>query len=206
MGTIVAPGTRYESELWFDRTAVMTAEGVSQVSVVYAILTSAEGREEFERTVQLAGLKAVPEQAFYRTTWVQLDEYLKVIHVAILILSVAAIAAATNALQISLHSRLRDFAMLRVIGFKKGGLATLLLAESILMTVAAGSIGLSVALAMNGHSIPYRELSLVLETRVSISVLLAGILLTVFVGCAGAMVSIVQTLRLETSHSATDLR
>ncbi len=96
----------------------------------------------------------------------------------------------------SVHERVAQIALLRVLGFRAGAAAALLLTESVLVTVFAGLLGLGIA-----HVLAVRLETLVPQVRqlggliMTPGIAAQGLLLAIAVGLGVALLPVVRAIR-----------
>ncbi|MGW8267613.1 MAG: ABC transporter permease [Longimicrobiales bacterium] len=133
-GAVAAPGV-------LTQVGIVTAEGVTSDSVA-AQVRRALGREGQNLEV-LTWQQAVPEMVGF----IEIDDAFLYIYLVV-IFAIVAFAIA-NTFLMAVMERVREFGLLNALGLRGGGVARLLLTETLLMTGLAMVIGLALGLA--GH-------------------------------------------------------
>jgi putative ABC transport system permease protein len=200
VGVLRAPGTKYESELWVDRSALGDELKMKDPSVVYVTLERQDAIGAFTAAIARipgdAQLEALSERAFYQRTLAPVAIYVHAIMFVVLMLGLGALLASTNAMYAAFLGRIRELATLLAIGYTRRRVAVLLLIESMIIASVGGLIGLAIAATTNGRVISYDAMALIYSARVSVRVVIAGVIGAAVIGLFGNLVSLFQLMRL----------
>lgn len=196
VGVLSAPGTQFESELWCDRQALLSALRRAMPSSVVVSLDGPEAFPAFATAVDRVpgSLEAISERDFYRRSTGQISTFLVAIQFVILLLAVGAMLACTNTMYSWTLSRERELATLHAIGFTKRAIAVLVVLESVLLSMIGGTIGVLVTLAVNGHEFTMSQLHIVYTAQATPFVIAETVGCALVIGVGGAIVSCVQAI------------
>lgn len=153
VGIFDAGQTAYGSEIWTDVNDLGNAfERFHFASLMLrardpAALAAVEKRIREDRRLQL---KAVPEKKYYA------QQTLAAVPIQILggwialIMAIGSAFAAMNTMYAAVAARIREVAVLRVLGFSRTSLLLSFLIESLILAALGGVLGLLLALPLNG--------------------------------------------------------
>lgn len=150
VGVFEAERTAYESEVWADLDVVRDALGTSgHVSSVTARLSSAAAFEEFKRTVESdrrLGLSAERERAYYEKVSNGLATSIRTLGLLVcVIFSLGAALGAAITMYGQVAQRRTEVGVLLALGFGPGRVLAAFVAESALLALAGGVLGLGLA-------------------------------------------------------------
>lgn len=158
-GVFEAPGTVMESEIWFDRTDLMTAIQRDALSCVIVRMETEEGFKDadlFARQRLDLELVALRESDYYAQlagfygplrgmTWLTAG-----------LIGAGAIFGGLNMLYAAFASRIRELATLQAVGFGRGAILFSLIQESLLATLLGTLVASIVAVTfLEGITIPF---------------------------------------------------
>lgn len=159
-GEFTANGSLWDSELWTDIATLQAAYNAQgQITALWVRLDSPRSHATFLRSLQadpqLQGLRAIPQRDYYALQTAFLSRFIDGATIAIsVVLGLGAILAIANALTMALTSRLREIAVLRAMGYRRGTVAAALFAEVLIIgIVCAGAALLFGWLSLDGHAI-----------------------------------------------------
>jgi putative ABC transport system permease protein len=143
-------GSVAESEIWTDSAVLQDAyrRGATYQSVRVRLTSPGafQGFKDALTSDPRLNVHAFTEKAFYEQLSQTLTTMVRTIGTAIAILmGLGAVFAALNTMYSSVAARTREIATLRAIGFGSGPLVISVLAESLLLGLAGGVIGMVVA-------------------------------------------------------------
>lgn len=203
-GIFRAPGSSLDSVILVDREYLEFA--IQEVGVATMFLVLVDGPEHVDQvSLQIDSTfsnfetqtKSGPEKAFIAGSiedFKDTVEFAQVVGYLALLLVLAAIA---NSVSMSVRDRLREMAILKTLGFRRARVVRLVLAETLVVSIAAAAIGCGVAaliLNTGRHSISVEGYTIAphLSLQIAALSLLAGALL----GLAGAYFSARRGARL----------
>ncbi|MGZ8219351.1 ABC transporter permease [Methylomagnum sp.] len=152
VGVFDAGNTAFGSEIWGDGEQIMQAfRRNAYSSVIFTLRDPAR----FERVK--ASLQADPrltqeahrEVAFYAEQSKQMAKFLNILGISLsIVFSLGAIIGAIITMYGAVASRTREIGTLRALGFRRTGILLAFLAEALLLGLAGGVIGVTLASAM----------------------------------------------------------
>jgi putative ABC transport system permease protein len=195
---VLESGDVSDSEVWCDRSAIMSAFHHSTVSVVYVRLADVAQRDDFFRHVQrIKGLEPLTVQQFRARLKESkgVNTYVLILTTLSLLLALGATFACTNALHGSFQSRLRELGTLLAVGFRRRVVLLLGLQESLFISACAALIGLPLALLIEGRQFVFGG-SLVYTVHVGLPALLNGLIAVATIALLGGILATVQVARM----------
>jgi ABC-type antimicrobial peptide transport system permease subunit len=199
VGVLHSPG-RFESEVWCDRTALMSLLRTSKLSSINVTLDNPDDLPRFANEVSKIlpnPLEVVREQDYYRRSTEKLTIYLRAVLIVTLLLVLGAIFACSNLMYALFLDRIRELGTLLAIGYTWRSIAGMVLMEGILLSICGGAAGLLVGLVANGHPMTMGDEQLSYTIHVSMRVLAAGLAVSGAIGALGTLVAAMQALRLD---------
>jgi putative ABC transport system permease protein len=206
-----AGGSAFESEIWGENEQILPVfRGESFQSVTFRLKDPA-AFEEAKRTLEAdkrMTLDVHRETDFYTKQSKLLGQILQILAIMITgIMAVGAIFGAINTMYAAVAARSPEIAVLLTLGFHPRSVLASFLAESALIAVAGGLIGMLLALPINGlvtsttNWASFSEIAFAF--RVTPGLLLAGMVFAVAMGLIGgffparraARMAVVQALR-----------
>ena len=116
------------------------------------------------------------------------------------IMAVGAIFAAMNTMYAAVAGRTQEIGTLRALGFSPSAVMGSFLLESLMLAVAAGVIGVVVALPVNGLSTAFGNYitfsTLSFQFRVTVAIMVQALLFAATMGLAGGFLPARQAMRL----------
>ena len=157
VGLFDAGRSGFDSELWMDADALMQAFRRQNYSSVIFRLADPEGfdalRERIDTDPRLT-LEAKREQRFYAEQSESLANFIRVLGLGLAaIFSIGAVVGATITMFGAVASRIGEIGTLRALGFRRGAVLLAFLAESLLLALAGGVLGLLAATLMQAVSV-----------------------------------------------------
>ncbi|MEO2090065.1 MAG: ABC transporter permease [Gemmataceae bacterium] len=151
-GVFRSPGSSLESVILVDRTFLEYA--IRDVGAVTMFLVLVDGPEHVEAaSFQIDELfanaqtqtKSGPEKAFIAGSIEDFKDLVQFAQVVAYLALVLVLAAVANSVSMSVRDRLREMAIMKTLGFRRGRVVRLILAESMLVSVAAAALGCGAA-------------------------------------------------------------
>jgi putative ABC transport system permease protein len=198
VGTFNAPGTVMDGEAWMPLTDALVLTQRDTISAVIVTLepgTSPSDVTDFaQRRIDLE-LSAIPEPTYYAS---QSAFYRPV---RIMVLASAALVAAgallggLNTMYAAFASRIRELAMLQVLGFARSAVVASLLQESVIASLSGALVAVAVALfALDGIALRFSMGTF--GIRIDETVVAIGLASGLLVGIAGCVMPAIRCLRL----------
>lgn len=198
-GRFEAGGSLVESELWMDGEALKRILRRTSESFAVVRMSSEKdvtaGLGEFSRTGALERyFKGWSERGYYDEFGSVLSWVLWLSVIMVITITAAGALIGANTMYTAVMSRMREIATYRVLGFTSGDVVTTFLAESIVLAVLGGILGVIAGSAVNG--LPFKMSYGAFYLTVDAVVVSVGLGLSLFVGIAGCVMPIWNGLRL----------
>ncbi len=120
--------------------------------------------------------------------------------VVAVIMAIGAIFAAMNTMYAAVSARTSEIGTLRALGFSPGAVMTSFLLESLVLALAAGAIGVVLAMPINGFSTSFGNFmtfsTLAFNFRVTLAIVVEALLFAAVMGTAGGWLPARQAMRL----------
>lgn len=203
VGVFEAGGGALESEIWAPYTLV--TDSYARRFTSSAVLRLADPGTAEQAISYINGpsvnLEARTELDYYRKLAEKTREIVVLTTVLVGIMAIGAVFAVANTMYAAVDGRRREIAMLRTIGFSRSSIVAAFVIESLLICVCACACGLAASLAINGIRQDFLSEAtwtvLAYELRITPSILISALVLSAFVGIAGALAPAVRAARTE---------
>ncbi|MEM9282763.1 MAG: ABC transporter permease [Verrucomicrobiota bacterium] len=188
-GLFEAPGTVMESEIWLDRTDLMTLVQRDTLSCVVIRLASADDYPEvdlFSKQRLDLELVAIRESDYYGKMAEFYGPIRGMTWLTAGLVAAGAVFGGLNMLYAAFSSRIRELATLQSIGFSRGAILVCLMQESLLSTLLGTLVAAYAAvLLLEGMMVPFSfgSFHLVIGGGIAFGGLATGVLL----GTIGAL-------------------
>jgi len=203
LGFLDAAGTLYDAEIWFhiDHLKALTeVRKISQITLkaaspsdVPAALASIRGREDVK-------LDAMAETDYFSDYYDGLKAATLMVMLIALMVCAGGILVGMNTMYAAVMGRIREIGTLKVIGFSSGQVLLSFLAESVLLSAAAGVLGAAAGfvfpLAFRGFQ-GLKLFNTMFEFRIAPEVLAAGFALSILMGVVGAFPPALKGVRMQ---------
>ncbi len=198
LGVFEGAGTRFGSEIWCDRRALMDDLQRTEPTVAYATLTGADAFETFqEGLTRLPDIEVISERSLRDRLLAKTTDFVIALQALILVLAIGAMFACTNAMHSAFLARNRELATLRAVGYTEGQLGTLVLQEAMFLAATSGLLGLALGSAVHGRTFAYLELGLVYTAEMTPLTAGIGLGAALIIGVCGALVPLIHVFRLD---------
>jgi putative ABC transport system permease protein len=215
VGAFSAGGAASESEIWTDATVLQGAyhRGNSFQSV-YARLTAPGAFLQFSNSVSTdprLSVKLMRQSDYYAEQSTMVTKLISTLGVLIAsLMAIGAIFGALNTMYNSVAARTREIATLRALGFGSGAVIVSVLLESLVIALAGGALGASIAyLAFNGFhtgTMNFQTFSQVtFAFAVTPALLAQGITWATLIGLIGGLFPAVRAARLPIAAALREL-
>lgn len=195
-GTFEAPGTVMESEVWFDRTDIMTAIQRDALSCIIVRMETQDGYKEadlFARQRLDLELVALREDQYYAQLASFYGPLRGMTWLTAGLIGAGAIFGGLNMLYAAFASRIRELATLQAVGFRRRAILFSLVQESLLTTLLGTLVASILAVTLlEGLTVPFSVGSFNLLLPPSIAVL--GLVTGIGLGTLGALPPAAQCL------------
>jgi putative ABC transport system permease protein len=149
VGVIDASNSAFDSELWGDADQMMQAFRRSAYSSVIFRLNEVEGFAAAKRAIEddpRLQLEAKPEVRFYAEQSEGLATFINILGLTLsVIFSIGAVVGAMITMFAAVASRVGEIGTLRALGYRRGAVLWAFLAESLLLSLVGGVVGLAAA-------------------------------------------------------------
>ncbi|HZP46805.1 MAG TPA: FtsX-like permease family protein [Candidatus Binataceae bacterium] len=204
VGIFAAGGGSFESEIWGDLFQVLrdTQRGDYYASVRIKLAPGADADALIRRIADdpRINLQAESEAAYYKDQTVTADRMRSLGTVAALIMAIGAVFAAMNTMYAAISARTTELATLRALGFTGGAVMLSMLAESLLLALAAGLLGIVLALPINGVSTTFANTvtfsTMAFSFRVTPAIIGQGLLFAALMGLLGGWLPAWHAMRM----------
>jgi putative ABC transport system permease protein len=204
VGIFEAGGSSFESEIWGDVHSVQD-EARRGTYFACARIKMAPGTDAAALIQRIAddpriNLAAQSEAEYYSEEATVATQLRKLVMFVAVIMGIGAVFGAMNTMYAAVSARTVEIGTLRALGFAPGAVMVSFLAESLVLTVAAGVIGVVLALPVNGFSATFGNFatfsSMAFSFRVTLPILLEAIGFAALMGLLGGWLPARQAMRL----------
>ncbi|MBA4109725.1 MAG: multidrug ABC transporter permease [Leptothrix sp. (in: Bacteria)] len=204
VGIFDANRSGFDSEIWGDTEQMMQAFRRSNFSSVIFRLndpgTFEKARATLEDDPRLT-LEAKPEVRFYAEQSEMLSTFIRLLGVSLsIIFSIGAIVGAMITMFATVASRVGEIGTLRALGFRRNAVLLSFLAESLLLSLVGGVMGLGAASLMQAVSIStvnFKTFSeLAFQFRLTPMIALHSLLFALAMGLLGGFIPAWRAARL----------
>jgi putative ABC transport system permease protein len=204
VGIFEARGSSFESEVWGDIHNVQdeAQRGAYYASVRLKLAPGANARALVQRIANdpRINLQAQSEPEYYSDEASVANQLRHLVLVVAMIMGIGAIFGAMNTMYAAVSARTIEIATLRTLGFGPGAVMVSFLAESIVLAVGAGAIGIVLALPMNGFSTTFLNFAtfstLAFSFRLSPAIILTALAFAALMGLLGGWLPARQAMRM----------
>lgn len=203
VGIFDAGQTAYGSEMWTDVNDAANAfgRGNSYSSVLMQARDAAAMRGLIDRISedQRLQLKAEPEIAYYASQTSTATPVRILGNFIAFIMAFGSIFAAMNTMYASVSARIREIAVLRVLGFSPASVLLSFLLESLALAAMGGVLGILFALPLNGLAtgttnwLSFSEMTF--QFRITRALLQQGMIFALIMGAAGGILPAARAAR-----------
>lgn len=196
-GRFEAPGTVMESEIWFDRSDLMTAIKRDRLSCVVIRLDSPDHFKHADlfckQRLDLE-LVAMRESDYYGKLAGFYAPLRGMTWLTAALIAAGAVFGGLNLLYAAFASRIRELATLQAIGFRRGPILLSLVQESLLTTLMGTLLAAFLAITLlEGIAIPFSIGAF--ELKLTIPVIAIGLITGVLLGTFGALPPAIRCLK-----------
>jgi putative ABC transport system permease protein len=205
VGIFAADGNSFESEVWGD---IHNVQDEARRGAYYACarLKLIPGADVATLTRRIAddpriNLQAQTESDYYKDEAVVARQLRALVMVVATIMAIGAVFGAMNTMYATVAARTAEMATLRALGFGPGSVMASFLLESLMLALAAGAIGVVLALPINGFSTTFGNFvtfsTLAFSFRVTPAIVLEAIVFAALMGLLGGWLPARQAMRLQ---------
>ena len=159
-GILASDGRVYDQEIWVDLdelAATSNRKTYSSYTIRAVAPTRVDALAEEINANRSFPLSAVQASSFYKRTGGMATFMASIGKFIAMIVAIGAVFGGMNTMYAAVAGRQREIAVLRAIGFKRGAILGSILAESVLLSLVAGVLGilLGTVVAMMPVELPY---------------------------------------------------
>jgi putative ABC transport system permease protein len=204
VGVFEAAGSSFESEVWADVHNVQddTQRGAYYADVRLKLLPGADVAALVRRIADdpRINLQAETEADYYADQSVVANQLRVLGMIVAIIMAVGAIFGAMNTMYAAVAARTAEIGTLRALGFTPNAVLGSFLLESLVLAVAAGAIGVVLAMPINGLSTTFGNFmtfsTLAFDFRVTPAIVVEAILFAAVMGTLGGWLPARQAMRM----------
>ena len=204
VGIMAADGGSFESEVWGD---IHNVQDDAQRGAYYADvrLKLAPGADTDALIRRLAddpriNLQGQTEAEYYKDQAVVANQMRVLGMIVAVIMAVGAIFGAMNTMYAAVSSRTTEIGTLRALGFAPIAVMTSFLLESLVLAVAAGAIGILLAMPINGLSTTFGNFvtfsTLAFNFRVTFAIVIEALIFAAVMGMVGGWLPARQAMKM----------
>ncbi len=207
VGIFDANNSLFESEVWcpIDSLADTFRRPGSYTSLVARTRDSNEAQELAARlsATRMITVEAVTEPTHYANQAEQTDLLYTAGMVIAAFMSLGAVFGITNTMFAAIGQRIKDIAVMRLLGFRKSQILTVFLIEALLIAALGGAVGLSLGYSINGltQTFALGARSVAFAFHVDAGVLALGVAFTMGMGLIGGLLPAWSAMRVEALES-----
>lgn len=154
VGIMKAGGSSFESEMWCDLNELAShfrREG-TYTSVVLRTAAPAAAKDLAQRlaTSRTVSVEALLEPAYYEKQAEQTTQILTAGMVIAVFMAIGAVFGVMNTMFAAIGQRIKDIAVMRILGFRRFEILVSFLLEAVLIGLVGGGLGTALGYATNG--------------------------------------------------------
>jgi putative ABC transport system permease protein len=205
VGIFDAGGSSFESEVWAD---IHNVQDDTQRGAYYACarLKMLPGTEVDALIRRIAddpriNLQAQTETDYYKDQSVVANQLRALGMIVAIIMGIGAVFAAMNTMYAAVSARTTEIGTLRALGFRPGAVLGSFMLESLALAVAAGALGVILALPIDGFSTSFGNFvtfsTMAFAFRVTPAVMLQALLFAAVMGVLGGWLPARQAMKMQ---------
>jgi len=203
VGIFEADGSSFESEVWcdvnqlaghFHRDGTFSSAVLRTISPAAAVDVAADLRHS-----RAVSVEAKPEVDYYE----QQAEQINIIYTGAIVIAVfmaiGAVFGVTNTMFAAIGERVKDIAMMRLLGFGRQEILLCFLLETLLIALVGGSLGSVLGYAVNGLTMntALGAKSIAFAFKVDASILVMGAIFSLTMGIVGGLLPAMSAMRVQ---------
>ncbi len=204
VGIMAADGGSFESEVWGDIHNVQTdaQRGAYYADVRLKLAPGADGAALINRLADdpRINLQGTTEPEYYKDQAVVANQMRVLGLVVAVIMAVGAIFGAMNTMYAAVSSRTTEIGTLRALGFAPIAVMTSFLLESLVLAVAAGALGILLAMPINGLSTTFGNFltfsTLAFSFHVTFAIVIEALIFAAVMGVVGGWLPARQAMKM----------
>jgi putative ABC transport system permease protein len=215
VGVFSAGGGVAESEIWMDATVLQQIYHRGDTfQSVYTKLSSTASFNQFKDSLttnpQLS-VQVLRQSDYYASQSTQMTRLITTLgYLITFLMGLGAVFVALNTMYSAVAARTREIATLRALGFGGGSVVTSVILEALLLGLAGGAVGASIAyFCFNGFqtaTVNFQSFSQVtFSFDVTSRLLVQGVVLSALIGLVGGLPPAIRALRLPIAAALREL-
>jgi len=204
VGIMAADGGSFESEVWGDIHNVQTdaQRGAYYADVRLKLAAGADSAALIKRLADdpRVNLQGETEAEYYKDQAVVANQMRVLGLVVAVIMAVGAIFGAMNTMYAAVSSRTTEIGTLRALGFAPIAVMTSFLLESLVLAVAAGALGILLAMPINGLSTTFGNFltfsTLAFSFHVTFAIVIEALIFAAVMGVVGGWLPARQAMKM----------
>ncbi len=204
VGIMAADGGSFESEVWGDIHNVQTdaQRGAYYADVRLKLAPGADGAALINRLADdpRINLQGTTEPEYYKDQAVVANQMRVLGLVVAVIMAIGAIFGAMNTMYAAVSSRTTEIGTLRALGFAPIAVMTSFLLESLVLAVAAGALGILLAMPINGLSTTFGNFltfsTLAFSFHVTFAIVIEALIFAAVMGVVGGWLPARQAMKM----------
>jgi len=204
VGIMSAEGGSFESEVWGDIHNVQTdaQRGAYYADVRLKLAPGADGAALINRLADdpRINLQGTTEPEYYKDQAVVANQMRVLGLVVAVIMAIGAIFGAMNTMYAAVSSRTTEIGTLRALGFAPIAVMTSFLLESLVLAVAAGALGILLAMPINGLSTTFGNFltfsTLAFSFHVTFAIVIEALIFAAVMGVVGGWLPARQAMKM----------
>jgi len=204
VGIMAADGGSFESEVWGDIHNVQTdaQRGAYYADVRLKLAAGADSAALINRLADdpRINLQGQTEPEYYKDQAVVANQMRVLGLVVAVIMAIGAIFGAMNTMYAAVSSRTTEIGTLRALGFAPIAVMTSFLLESLVLAVAAGALGILLAMPINGLSTTFGNFvtfsTLAFSFHVTFAIVIEALIFAAVMGVVGGWLPARQAMKM----------
>jgi putative ABC transport system permease protein len=204
VGIFAAQGSSFESEVWGDLHSVQdeARRGAYYACVRLKMTPGTDSAALIQRIANdpRINLEAQSEQDYYVDEARVATQLRTLVMIVSVIMGIGAIFGAMNTMYAAVASRTTEIGTLRALGFAPLAVMTSFLLESLVLAVAAGVIGILLAMPINGLSTTFGNFvtfsTLAFSFRVTFAIVIEAMIFAAIMGMVGGWLPARQAMKM----------
>lgn len=205
VGVFDAARSAFDSEIWGDADLMMQSFRRNAYSTVVFRLADAQGQAAVSRQIEgdpRLQVEAKPEVRFYEEQSEALATFIRILGLALsVIFSIGAVVGAMITMFAAVAQRTGEIGTLRALGFRRGAVLLAFLAESLLLSLVGGVLGLAAASGMQVVSVSTTNFQtfaeLAFQFTLTPAIVLQTLMFALLMGLVGGFIPAWRAARLK---------
>jgi putative ABC transport system permease protein len=208
-GVMQSGGSTFDSEVWGKRDLVGSLYGKASYTTVVVRTANAEAAQNLAKDLSAnykkPAVNAKQETEYYESLNSTNLGFLFAIRFVAVVMAVGGVFGIMNTMFAAISQRIRDIAVLRILGFGKLHILVSFFFEALVLAILGGILGCAVGMIADGRTATSivssgqggGGKSIVLKLIVDASVLAEGMVFAIGMGCIGGLLPALSAMRLK---------